>query len=43
MAAGLAVLIALIVFFFDGLVEAARLLRGRRRSAIVAHEGNGIL
>lgn len=43
MAAGFALLIALIVFFFDGLVEAARLLRGRRRSAIVAHEGNGIL
>lgn len=36
-------LLALIILFFDGLVEAVRLLRGRRQSAIVTHESNGIL
>lgn len=39
----LAPLIALMVFFFDGLVEATRLLRTWRRPGIVPHESNGIL
>lgn len=36
-------LVALIVFFCDGLVEAAPLLRVRRQPAIATHESNGIL
>ncbi len=42
-AVALAPLIALIVFFFDALLEAARLLRARPQHAIVTHQSNGIL
>jgi len=36
-------LITLVTFFFDGVLEAARLLRPRRHRGIVTHESNGIL
>jgi hypothetical protein len=42
-AVGLVPLIALIIFFFDALLEAVRLLRARPQRAIVTHESNGIL
>jgi hypothetical protein len=40
---GLGPMIALIFFFFDGLVELSRLLRASRQPAIVTHESNGLL
>lgn len=43
LAAGLALLIALIVFFCDGLWEATRLFLARRQPAIITHESNGIV
>jgi len=42
-AGGAAGLIALVVFFCDGLVEAVRLFGGWRRPSVVTHESNGIL
>jgi hypothetical protein len=42
-AVALGPLIALIVFFFDALLESARLLRARPQHAIVTHQSNGIL
>jgi hypothetical protein len=42
-AAGAAPLIALVVFFCDGLMETARLFSGWRRPSVVTHESNRIL
>jgi hypothetical protein len=42
-AVALGPLIALIVFFFDGLLEATRLLRARPQPTAIGHQSNGIL
>lgn len=42
-AVALGPLIALIFFFFDGLVEATRLFLARRQPAVITHESNGIV